>query len=222
MPIIALLRPGHQPAIDQVRIAVADSAARDGYRLGPVVMQYPECSDCNAQWVTDDGSVWINGPSAGGRPGSDGEVLRVSAANGRVLQRFAVPLLDRALLVADRDGLWIAPSIETGLPASHLTPRAWVNRPGDFGVPPRCSASPGACPVAGRPPGVPAVLAESNRETAGTCPDRPARQSARSRSDGRDTKSDPEPAPNRPLPRSTRAVARGAGLGESGSRRRVS
>ena len=124
MPIITLLRTGHQPSIDQVRIAVADPAARDGYRLGPVVMQYPKCSDCNAQWVTGDGSVWINGPFAGGRPGSGGEVLRVSAVDGRVLQRFAIPVYVRALMAVDRDGLWIAPSIETGLPASHLTPRA--------------------------------------------------------------------------------------------------
>ena len=126
MPIISLQQIGHRPATDEVRIAVADPAARDGYRLGPVVMRYFECSDCGAQWVIGDHSLWINGPYA--RPerrsgAFQGEVLRVSSRTGRVRQQFAVPELSRALLAVNQNGLWIAPSIETGRPAGHLSPR---------------------------------------------------------------------------------------------------
>src|ERR1700733_11231165 len=42
-----------------VRIAHVDPAARDGYPLGPIVMTYPQCSDCDAQWVYGDGSLWL-------------------------------------------------------------------------------------------------------------------------------------------------------------------
>ena len=106
-----------------VRVAVVDPGARDGYRLGPTVMSYPECSDCGAQWILGDHALWINGPLAGGEH-HPGEVLRVSTTTGRVLQRVVVPQLLRALLAVDQDGLWVAPSIETGLPAGQASRRA--------------------------------------------------------------------------------------------------
>ena len=105
-----------------IRIAVADAAARDGYRLGPTVARYEQCSDCGAQWIIGDGSLWINVPLAHGNH-HPGELLRVSTRTGSVLQRIAMPRLLRALLAVDSDGLWIAPSVETGLPGATLTPR---------------------------------------------------------------------------------------------------
>jgi hypothetical protein len=104
-----------------VRIARVDPGAPDGYRLGPVVMTYPQCSDCSAQWIYGDGSLWLYDSFYSTRSGHGasisphGELLRVSNT-GKVAQRWAMPGMTRALLAADADGVWIAPSIESGGP----------------------------------------------------------------------------------------------------------
>ena len=90
-----------------VRIAHVDPGARDGYTLGPVVMTYQQCSDCSAQWIYGDGSLWLYG---------HGELLRISALSGKVVQRWATPPNPRELLAVDADGLWFAPSVEGGWP----------------------------------------------------------------------------------------------------------
>ena len=114
MPLM-FAEPTHGPTglTVEVRIAVADPGARDGYRLGPPVMSYEQCSDCAAQWIIGDHALWINSALAHGSRGP-GEVLRISTATGRVLQRFAMPQLLNAVLAVNQDGLWIAPSILTG------------------------------------------------------------------------------------------------------------
>ncbi len=100
-----------------VRIARSDPAAPGGYTLGPVVMKYPQCSDCDVQWVYGDGSLWIyDSVSAQGA-----ELLRVSQSSGAVEQRIAMPQIDRPYLVADADGFWLASSNESGFP-SHVKP----------------------------------------------------------------------------------------------------
>ena len=95
-----------------VRIAKVNPAAPDGYTLGPVVMTYPQCSDCSAQWIYGDGSLWLYG---------HGELLRISATSGNVVQRWAIPPNPRELLAVDADGLWFAPSVEGGWPI-HTSP----------------------------------------------------------------------------------------------------
>jgi hypothetical protein len=90
-----------------VRIAHVDPAARDGYTLGPVVMTYQQCSDCSAQWIYGDGSLWLYG---------HGELLRVLDTSAKVVQRWAIPPNPRELLAVDADGLWFAPSVEGGFP----------------------------------------------------------------------------------------------------------
>ncbi|MGH2874509.1 MAG: hypothetical protein ACRDL5_18875 [Solirubrobacteraceae bacterium] len=90
-----------------VRIARADPAARDGYTLGRVVMTYQQCSDCDAQWIYGDDSLWLYG---------HGELLRISDTSGNVVQRWAVPPDPQELLAVDADGLWFAPSVVGGWP----------------------------------------------------------------------------------------------------------
>jgi hypothetical protein len=93
-----------------VRIAHVDPGARDGYALGPIVMTYSQCSDCSAQWIYGDGSLWLyDGPS--------GELLRVSATTGKVMQRWTIPQGWQELLAVDADGLWFAPSVVGGEPS---------------------------------------------------------------------------------------------------------
>jgi hypothetical protein len=115
-------RSGHRGLLRiGVRIAVVDPGARDGYRLGPIVMSYAQCSDCGAQWIEGDGSLWINGSYVSPRH-HGGLLLRVSTHTGQVLQSFVVPEFLSALLAVNQNGLWLAPSIETGSPP-HLTRR---------------------------------------------------------------------------------------------------
>ncbi len=115
-----LLQP---PARDQgtgelaVRIAHVDPGMRDGYTLGPVVMTYPQCSDCSAQWIYGDGSLWLYAAYHGRLSRSDGELLRVSSATGKVVQHWAIPQNPRELLAVNADGLWFVPSTEGGYPA---------------------------------------------------------------------------------------------------------
>ena len=98
-----------------VSIATASPAARDGYVLGPVLMTFPQISSTDAEWVYGDGSLWVLAPYVNGST-TEGELARVSLTSGRLLQRWTMPALDRALLAVDDDGLWIAPSIYTGTP----------------------------------------------------------------------------------------------------------
>ena len=99
-----------------IRIAHADSRALDGYTLGPVIGTYLQCSDCSAEWVYGDHSLWIYGVHEGGLGVGPGELLRISDATGKVAQRWRFATGVRELLAVDADGLWYAPSIETGTP----------------------------------------------------------------------------------------------------------
>jgi hypothetical protein len=79
-------------------------------------MTYPQCSDCDAQWVYGDGSLWLYDTYNGSLSRPHGELLRVSDATGTVVQRWAIPQNPRELLAVDADGLWFAPSVEGGEP----------------------------------------------------------------------------------------------------------
>ncbi len=118
--------PGGGVATFAVRIARVDPTARDGYTLGPIVMSYPQCSDCGAEWIYGDGSLWLyDNVTTSRHPGS--ELLRVSATTGVVRQRWRVPYFTRVLLAVDADGLWFAPSNESSS-APNLHPTAAQKR----------------------------------------------------------------------------------------------
>lgn len=100
-----------------LRIARSDPSAPGGYTLGPVVMRYPQCSDCGADWIYGDGSLWIyDSYSSRGA-----ELLRVSPSTGAVAQRIAMPSIDRPYIAVNADGLWLADSNESGFPL-HVKP----------------------------------------------------------------------------------------------------
>ena len=99
-----------------IRIAHVNPQARDGYTLGPIVLTYPQCSDCSAQWIYGDGSLWLYGAYHGTLFRLSGELLRVSGATGKVVEQWSIPQNVRELLAVNADGLWFAPSIEGGIP----------------------------------------------------------------------------------------------------------
>ena len=83
---------------------------------GPVVMTFNDVSDTHLESVYGPGLLWLYDVAA--LHGTEGppraEVLAVSTASGRVVQTASMPRLDRPLLAADSDGLWIAASPESG------------------------------------------------------------------------------------------------------------
>ncbi|HEY1711500.1 MAG TPA: hypothetical protein VGG07_01285 [Solirubrobacteraceae bacterium] len=102
-----------------MRISVAVRSAPTGYRVGPVIVTYPDGSDMRAETIDGDGSLWVYAPLVGLRL-SHAEVLRVSLRSGRVLERWRMPPITRALLATNADGLWLAPSNESGY-SGHAT-----------------------------------------------------------------------------------------------------
>lgn len=100
------LPPGGGVYTETVRIAHLVAAA-PGYRLGPVVMSFPQESTGYPGWVYGDGYLWLYDGSA--RQRSD--LLRISLSTGAVVARLAVPDLARPILAVNDDGLWIAPAV---------------------------------------------------------------------------------------------------------------
>ncbi len=119
LPIAYLLRSvapnGGATGVLAVRIARAQTAAPDGYTLGPVLTTYPQCSDCQIAWIYGDDSLWIYNPLAD-PPRGPGILMRISTRTGAVLERWSMPEIVRALLAVDSDGLWLSPSLESGTP----------------------------------------------------------------------------------------------------------
>src|SRR5579863_2559062 len=110
-----------------IRIATVDPSALDGYRLGPIVATYPQCSDCGPQWIHGDGSLWIYDHFVGPTFTSQtGQLLRVSDSTGNVVQRWPMPSISRPLVAVNADGFWLAPTIESGWPAH--TPQSQLIR----------------------------------------------------------------------------------------------
>jgi hypothetical protein len=123
IPIIYVPNPSNRPGWGTnalvIRISTVDRTVPRGYTVGPVIVTYPDCSDCRAETIYGDGSLWVYAPMT--NPHSPvGLLLRVSQATGRVVERWRTPQILRALLATDSDGLWFAPSIESGFP-SHAT-----------------------------------------------------------------------------------------------------
>jgi len=110
-----------------IRVATVDPSAPDGYRLGPVVATYPQCSDCGPQWIHGGDSLWIYDQFVAPRFTSQtGQLLRVSESTGKVVQRWSMPSIDRPLVAVNADGFWLAPSNESGWPTH--TPQSQLIR----------------------------------------------------------------------------------------------
>ena len=102
-----------------IRISTLDQSPQSGYRVGPIIVTYPDGSDMRAEMTEGDGSLWIYTPLVGSHL-RNGELLRVSLATGRVAERWKMPPITRALLATNKHGLWLAPSNESGF-SEHAT-----------------------------------------------------------------------------------------------------
>jgi hypothetical protein len=108
----------------EVRLSVR-SQTSSSFRLGSVVMRYPNDSGTRPEWTYGGGFLWLYDVGTAGittGPRLPSEVLRISLSAGKVLATVAVPPLSRIALAADDDGLWFGPSQETGTPYHSAPP----------------------------------------------------------------------------------------------------
>jgi hypothetical protein len=109
----------------ETRVATVDRNLKSGYSLGPVLFSHEECSDCWEESIYGPRSLWIYAPFSTPNIGQQkGELFRISELTGRVLERWAMPSITRALLATDADGLWLTASLDGGGPAVlyHVSP----------------------------------------------------------------------------------------------------
>jgi hypothetical protein len=122
---------GTEVATVSVRISRVVSRS-PGYRLGPVVMTFPQASTGWPTWVYGAGDLWLYDEY---NP-SGYDLLRISGSTGTVLQRLRIPAIARPILAFDADGLWLAPAVNSTGPAVYHVPvggnsaEAVLNLPG--------------------------------------------------------------------------------------------
>jgi hypothetical protein len=93
-------------------------AKSPGYALGPVVMTFSSWAwgDSAPTWIYGGGDLWLY---EWDNPGGV-DLMRISATTGAVLQRMRVPKVWKPILAYNDDGLWIAPSGQSGGPPNVL------------------------------------------------------------------------------------------------------
>jgi hypothetical protein len=116
LPITTVERnvPFNGGGVATVSVAISRVSSRSpGYRLGPVVMTFPQASTGWPTWVYGAGDLWLYDAN---NPGGY-DLLRISESTGTVVQRLKVPAISRPILAFDADGLWLAPAVNSTGPA---------------------------------------------------------------------------------------------------------
>ena len=112
---VVAVQQGSRSMLTSVRIAHLSPTGQ--VEVGPVVVTYEEASDTHLESVYAAGSLWLYAPDT---PGGGGRALRISETTGQVLQDTPVsPAMDRPVIGANENGLYLAPNPETGFLGSH-------------------------------------------------------------------------------------------------------
>jgi hypothetical protein len=115
-PVVAV-QQGSRSMWTSVRIAHLSPTGQ--VEVGPVVVRYEEASDTHLESVYAAGSLWLYAPSTP----SGGRALHISETTGRVVQDTPVsPAMDRPVIGANANGLYLAPNPETGFLGSAKSP----------------------------------------------------------------------------------------------------
>lgn len=94
-----------------VSVRIAHVTPSGHVEIGPVVVTYTELSDTHLETVRASGSLWLYAPNTP----NGGRALRISETTGQVLQDTAVsPAMDRPIIAANENGLYLAPTSNTG------------------------------------------------------------------------------------------------------------
>ena len=114
---VAVLQTEARTMVTSVRIAHLTPTGHPD--IGPVVVTYTQLSDTHLETVRAAGSLWLYAPNTP----SGGRALRVSETTGQVLQNTPVsPAMDRPIIAANQNGLYLAPASNTGFLGSGRAP----------------------------------------------------------------------------------------------------
>jgi hypothetical protein len=108
-----------KPPVSLHAITPVVGRSRDAFHVpvtvaGKVVMHFEDASDTRPQYAWYGRSLWIYDVAT-----SEGsEVLRFDARTGKLLQRTTMPQMDRPVMVANGDGLWLDPATNGGISGS--------------------------------------------------------------------------------------------------------
>lgn len=109
-------RTCNRPPVSLHAITPVVGSSRDAFHVavtvaGNVVMHFEDASDTRPQYAWYGRSLWIYDVAT-----SEGaEALRFDARTGKLLQRTAMPQMERPVMVANGDGLWLDPATNGGI-----------------------------------------------------------------------------------------------------------
>lgn len=106
---VAVVQTEARTMVESVRIAHMTPSGQ--LHIGPVVVTYTRLSDTRLETARTSGSLWLYAPNTP----SGARALRISESTGQVLQDTRVsPAMDRPVIAANKNGLFLAPSSNSG------------------------------------------------------------------------------------------------------------
>jgi hypothetical protein len=109
-------RPCAEPPVKPHAIVPIVGSERDLFHVpvslaGKVVFRFEDASDTRPQYAWYGRSLWIYDMATTQGP----EALRFDARTGRLLQKTAMPQVERPVMIANADGLWLDPATNGGI-----------------------------------------------------------------------------------------------------------
>jgi hypothetical protein len=116
-------RPCRKPPVPTHEIEAVVGSSRDLFHVpvsvaGKVVMRFEDASDTRPQYAWYGRSFWIYDVATT----KGAEVLRFDAHTGTLLQRTPMPKVERPVMVANGDGLWLDPATNGGIGGVEVAP----------------------------------------------------------------------------------------------------
>jgi hypothetical protein len=120
-------RPCSKPPVSTHELEPVVGSERDLFDVtvtvaGHVVMHFEDASDTHPQYAWYGRSLWIYDMATS----NGAEVLRLDAHTGKVLQRTPTPKVERPVMVANGDGLWLDPATNGGISGVKVVPMLHV------------------------------------------------------------------------------------------------
>lgn len=112
---VAVAQTEARNMVESVRIAHLTPSGE--LHIGPVILTYTVLSDTHLETARSSGSLWLYAPDTP----SGARVLRISESTGQVLQDSPLsPAMDRPIIAANSNGLYLAPAPNSGFLGSGL------------------------------------------------------------------------------------------------------
>lgn len=116
-------RPCGRPPVATHPIVPVVGSSRDMFHVpvsvaGKVVFRYEDASDTRPQYAWYGRSLWIYDVATTQGP----VAFRFDAHTGKLLQKTAMPAMERPVMVANGDGLWLDPATNGGISGVDVVP----------------------------------------------------------------------------------------------------